>query len=268
MPSQESHLSNQELLLFIDGELASRDSLRVHSHLTGCWSCRTRKQEIEAAITEFTLTHRRNFDMQMPPPDGPRALLKIELARRAQTQRTSWLYWFRVRSWRMLWATCAAAFGLGAIAYFISHPWSEQQTRHMTAVTTPNPSLTPGAAVLRSQVEICRAANINNKEVPVALQRLVFNEYGIPTAEPSAYEVDYLITPALGGADDIHNLWPESSRETVWNSQVKDTLEARLRDMVCNGQLDLTTAQREIATNWIQAYKKYFHTDRPLNTFR
>jgi hypothetical protein len=28
--------------------------------------------------------------------------------------------------------------------------------------------------------------------------------------------------------------------------------------------LDLATAQRELAENWIEAYKKYFHTDRPL----
>ena len=33
-------------------------------------------------------------------------------------------------------------------------------------------------------------------------------------------------------------------------------------------QLDLATAQREIATNWIEAYKKYFHTDQPLARFR
>jgi hypothetical protein len=35
--------------------------------------------------------------------------------------------------------------------------------------------------------------------------------------------------------------------------------------MVCAGKLDLSTAQREIATDWIAAYKKYFHTDRPLS---
>jgi hypothetical protein len=76
--------------------------------------------------------------------------------------------------------------------------------------------------------------------------------------------VDYLITPALGGADDIHNLWPESNRATGWNAQVKDALEDHLRELVCEGQVDLQTAQRDIATNWIEAYKKYFHTDRPL----
>jgi hypothetical protein len=92
----------------------------------------------------------------------------------------------------------------------------------------------------------------------------VFEEYGIAGADPRAYEVDYLITPALGGADDIHNLWPHSYSSTVWNAQVKDALEDRLREMVCEGSMDLAEAQREIAGNWIAAYKKYFHTDRPL----
>ena len=45
---------------------------------------------------------------------------------------------------------------------------------------------------------------------------------------------------------------------------MKDALEDRLREMVCDGSLDLAEAQQEIATNWISAYKKYFHTDEPL----
>jgi len=68
----------------------------------------------------------------------------------------------------------------------------------------------------------------------------------------------------LGGADDIRNLWPQSYSATAWNAQVKDALEDRLREMVCDGSLDLTQAQQEIAGNWIAAYKKYFHTDKPL----
>jgi hypothetical protein len=49
-----------------------------------------------------------------------------------------------------------------------------------------------------------------------------------------------------------------------WNAYVKDALEDHLRGMVCSGQLDLATAQHEIAVNWIAAYKKYFRTRRPL----
>jgi hypothetical protein len=63
------------------------------------------------------------------------------------------------------------------------------------------------------------------------------------------------------------NLWPHS-HSTVWSARVKDALEDRLREMVCEGDLDLTEAQREIATDWISAYKKYFHTDEPLEEHR
>ncbi|HZT37758.1 MAG TPA: hypothetical protein VFA28_07660 [Bryobacteraceae bacterium] len=87
----------------------------------------------------------------------------------------------------------------------------------------------------------------------------------MPDADPRAYEVDYLITPALGGADDLGNLWPQSYSATQWNARVKDALEDRLHELVCSGSLDLATAQREIATDWIAAYKKYFHTDQPQN---
>jgi hypothetical protein len=262
MLSRESHLSDQELLLAADGELTARDAGRVQSHVAACWDCRARKQEIEAAIGEFTRLHRRNFEMRIPPAAGPRALLQAQIAQLAQPPQTSWWLWLRAAT---------AAVGFIAIAYFLSHAWSFGWPRpdaSMADVTVPNHTLTPGATVLVSRGEVCRQSNTKNKAVPVALRRKVFDEYGIPAAEPSSYEVDYLITPALGGADDIHNLWPQSYTATVWNAQVKDALEDHLRDLVCDGQLDLATAQREIATNWIEAYKKYFHTDQPLRRFR
>jgi hypothetical protein len=264
MRSEESHLSDQELLLAADGELSAQDAGRVQWHLAACRACRARKQEIEAAIGEFVRMHRRSLEVQIPPPDGPRALFRAQLARLAETQRTtaqgtSWLPWLRA---------AAAAFGFVAITYVVSHAWPTRPRPRMVVVTVPNPSLTPGATVLVSRGEVCRQSNTKNKAVPVALRRKVFDEYGIPAAEPSAYEVDYLITPALGGADDIHNLWPQSYTATVWNAQVKDTLEDHLRELVCDGHLDLATAQREIATNWVEAYKKYFHTDQPLSRLR
>jgi hypothetical protein len=42
-------------------------------------------------------------------------------------------------------------------------------------------------------------------------------------------------------------------------------LENKMHRMVCSGQLDLKTAQQEIAGNWIAAYKKYFHTQLPIS---
>jgi hypothetical protein len=86
----------------------------------------------------------------------------------------------------------------------------------------------------------------------------------VPEAQ---YELDYLITPELGGAADRQNLWPERYGSRVWNARVKDELERLLPEMVCAGRLDLATAQRDIAVDWIAAYKKYFHASAPLNTY-
>jgi hypothetical protein len=77
------------------------------------------------------------------------------------------------------------------------------------------------------------------------------------------FQVDYLISPQLGGTDDVRNLWPQSYRETRWNARAKDALERHLSRMVCEKKIDLAEAQREIATNWIAAYQKYFETSRP-----
>lgn len=263
MKSQESHLSDQELLLFADGELSAEETGRVQAHLAACWACRTRKLEIEGAIGEFVRLYRQNLDCQIPPPDGPRALLKAQLAQLAGSQRTSWLQSIRSVSWRFFSAIVAAALSLFVIVYVVSQRVEERQRARMVVVIVPNPRLTPGATVLVSQREICMQSDTKNKAVPAALQHRVFDEYGIQSAPPGAYEVDYLITPALGGADDIHNLWPQSYSVTLWNARVKDALEDHLRDLVCAGQLDLATAQSEIATNWIETYKKYFHTDQP-----
>jgi hypothetical protein len=92
----------------------------------------------------------------------------------------------------------------------------------------------------------------------------VLQEYGVAGAQTQGYELDYLISPQLGGTDDIRNLWPEPELSTAWNADAKDALEGRLHQLVCQGKINLATAQRDLATDWISAYKQYFHTDRPI----
>ena len=177
-------------------------------------------------------------------------------------------------SWhKVLWAAPICMLGLLIAGWVATQVrWQKQEPITRTdksyavnnlALSTPNTALTPGATILLSRRSVCSQANVKNKDVPASIQRMVFEEYGLGNAQPRAYEVDYLVTPALGGSDDIRNLWPHSY-SGLWNARVKDALEDRLRDMVCHGSLDLADAQREIAGNWIEAYKKYFHTDRPL----
>ena len=56
---------------------------------------------------------------------------------------------------------------------------------------------------------------------------------------PSEYELDYLITPELGGVGDARNLWPQRYDSDVWNARVKDDLERLLPRLVCDGAVDL-----------------------------
>jgi hypothetical protein len=47
------HLSDEQILLTLDGELSSREAAKVGLHLEACWSCRARSQQIEAAIADI-----------------------------------------------------------------------------------------------------------------------------------------------------------------------------------------------------------------------
>jgi hypothetical protein len=260
----DQHLPDQQLLLDVEGELSPHDERLARAHLSGCWKCRARRQELENAITGFVRVYQREFEEKLPPVAGPRASLKAQLTQLAANEtsgRPGWLAFPRA------FALAAALCGLLAFGLLFVRSILERQNsprRHALIVSIPDSRLTPGATLLASQPAECAEENIKNKAVPVALQRKVFEQYGIAGADPRAYEVDYLVTPALGGADDIHNLWPHSYSHTVWNARVKDALEDRLREMVCDGSIDLAEAQREIAGNWIAAYKKYFHSDQPL----
>jgi hypothetical protein len=143
----------------------------------------------------------------------------------------------------------------------------QQRNTHATpyARLRPDPAFTPGLTRSVSLTDLCATDHDEVvRAVPAALQQRVLGEYGIKEMPSDEYEVDYLITPGLGGADDVRNLWPQPHGNTRWNSYVKDQLEDHLHGMVCDGRLTLEVAQRDIATDWIAAYKKYFHTDEPM----
>jgi anti-sigma factor RsiW len=266
MKQPDSHLSDQQLLLDVEGELSGHEANMVRAHLSACWNCRARRQEFERAIADFVRVHRQEFEPELPPAAGPRALLKARLAELAASGRESPAPFSFTRGLKATAAICMAlALGIAVTRLVLVR--ERRVGEHAGTYYMPDARLTPGATVLLSRTVVCAQPGDGNKAVPVALQRQVFREYGIPRADPRAYEVDYLVTPALGGADDIHNLWPHSHSAT-WNAHVKDALEDRLRAMVCDGSLDLTEAQQEIATDWISAYKKYFHTREPLPEHR
>ena len=122
----------------------------------------------------------------------------------------------------------------------------------------PRFGITPGEARFITIEEVCsyQRAEVISRDIPDDVRKKVFEAYGIRPAQADQFEVDYLITPDLGGTESIRNLWPQPY-SVRWNAHVKDKLEQRLHELVCAHQLGLETAQRDIAVDWIGAYRKY-----------
>jgi hypothetical protein len=72
-------------------------------------------------------------------------------------------------------------------------------------------------------------------------------DYGYADRNPKNYEEDHLISLELGGSpSDPKNLWPEPGS----SPNPKDEIENLCNKKVCSGQITLTQAQQEIASNW------------------
>jgi hypothetical protein len=271
MLRENSHPSDQELLLAADGELSAGRAAQVRSHLAACWNCRARMAEIEEVITDFARIHRQSLDPRLPPITGARESLRCRMAQLSAGSHSS----SPRRSFRMGPVTRVAAyvgmaifvtavFGNSLIHYFVSRAQGSDVVAFEPAAL-PNPNLTPGAAHQVTVSEVCVSPHEEVvKSVPLALRQEVLREYGIANANPDDYEIDYLIAPGLGGREDIRNLWPQPKTSLRWNAEVKDALEEHLHRLVCSGKLDLSSAQRDIASDWVAAYKRYFNTDKPL----
>ena len=270
MPDKSFHISEQELLLAVDGELSSRQMAKVREHLAACWSCRARMGEIEASILEYVRIHHRNLGSQLPPSDGPRAQFRTRLAELAESGQPG--IGERLLAWcftkRVLVPVCVAlTMVLGLAAWRLQRETVEMEARadHSLSGLIPDPALTPGTTQPLTSEELCALTMEDSvPKIPRPAALRVFESYGIHDPRPRAYELDYLITPELGGTSDVRNLWPQPYRAGSWNAHAKDALEDRLHGLVCAGKLDLGTAQRDLAANWIAAYRKYFQTEEPL----
>jgi hypothetical protein len=123
----------------------------------------------------------------------------------------------------------------------------------------PDPTLTPGAVRSADAGEICATDTRALRHWSRERDDRIMEEYGLPTGPHPTVEIDHLIPLCLGGSDDDKNLWPQPRRlpEPQWNAERKDDLEAKLCQMVWNGEIAVTEAQQSIRDDWTEAYTKY-----------
>ena len=257
------HLSDERLLRLVDGELPPRDARAATGHLHQCTECRARFERFEASTARFAHAYRDDGEAHdsRSLPSHSRERLKAQLADINRSGR-------RQPSWLSAGAVLAAA--LLALQFLSNRSGPARPdglAREPQNSIRPIAYLTPGATRSVAVADLCVRRTAPPRAIPIHVRQAVLREYRLEDLPAHEYELDYLITPELGGSDDRRNLWPERYTER-WNARVNDELEQLLPSLVCAGTLPCATAQPDMAADWIAAYKKYFRTDRPFMPIR
>jgi len=262
MLDQNGHLTDEELIVLIDGEASAEEAF---AHCAECVACRSRRLQLEQALAKFADLYSSTINPQMLESSSERrAELRERLTAANLKPPISWLG--RLTHHRVYLFTAMAMLVLITLALTRTNTLTQNRPPFVQKAIRllPDKTLTPGATQPVDLTEVCSQQQEDlDPVVSVSERKAVFQEYGVNDAKDNDYQVDYLINPQLGGTHDVRNLWPEPYESTVWNAHAKDALEQRLQRMVCDKQIDLASAQHEIATDWIAAYKKYFHADNP-----
>lgn len=260
------HVADRELLLSLDGELPPRRQSRVARHVDSCTACRDRAAGLRLAMQDVVAGYRA---VHRHVPRGSHAAGRARLEQAlnvAVAARPSWLDGVAAvvgpAPLRVL-GIAACVILVCAVALVAARVTSRPVTGVVAAGALPESVLTPGAVSPLTAAELCHGVR-PSRLVTEAVRQQVLRAYGMEHVSTAAYELDALITPELGGSTDAANLWPQRYQSPVWNARVKDELERLLPEMVCSGRITLAEAQREIASDWVAAYKRHFRTDVPL----
>jgi anti-sigma factor RsiW len=271
MDAQKRHLTDTELLCRLDNELSESCVAAVDRHLDICKDCRKRRDTIAEMAAAATANYRAVVVSDVVT-ERSLARLKSNIARAAEPTNKPWAVTFggATTPSRSAWAGVAVTMAVALVG--LLSLWQDAGSAGADALLTrhgvlPVASITPGATWDITATELC-AGTRHTRTITAAMRAEVVAAYRVEQVPQDRYELDYLITPELGGATDTRNLWPQAYASPVWNARIKDALEQLLPELVCSGKIDLETAQREIASDWIAAYKRYFNTDVPLQAHR
>ena len=160
------------------------------------------------------------------------------------------------------WLTASSVGGTGQVAVGSTVLLSRRtKASGCTAGAEPDRRCSPGAySTGLTKTLLCSSSfhTSSIRNVSDATRHAVETEYGlVPRAYGSTLEIDHVVSLELGGSNDPANLFPEQANAHP-GYHVKDKLENAAHAWVCQGKIDLRSAQRKIATNWEAFYKLVF----------
>ena len=246
------HAADEDLLAYADDELEAPLAADLEQHLIQCAACSAKHRALRYASSDAAQLCRSGLALPAPTLGTLRQTIALRMQDNLDRRRA-----FRT----------PLVLALTAALVFLTVRYEAsllERSLFTEQGALPISWFTPGMARSMGGEQLCNGTSRAAPAVSPALRLQVLRDYGMEHVPQDQYELDYLITPELGGMTDRRNLWPEPYGLRAWNAHAKDSLEAILPQLVCSGRIDLVTAQREMASNWISAYKKYLESERPV----
>lgn len=157
--------------------------------------------------------------------------------------------------------------GLIAVAVLIligvAHANQEEPRKIQAYYHLPDPILTPGVVATTDTRLVCQKGYTERaRVVPRSRLNKVYELYGVEKAKcRGGCKIDHLIPLAVGGSNDIENLWPHEYR-AEWTVYEKTRLEVRLRKEVCTTKsITIQEAQACIRDDWTACHARFFPGD-------
>lgn len=266
-----THPSDADLLIAADSGTADEHATVLSTHLRECSICGERLARLAGMMSEAASLCGREANGPAWEESRSRARLAHALSAASDEWQQSLIVRLRLALPGVgLRATMPLVALLASVTILLVQAVGPLSSDQLTddaesAAVLPIRSLTPGAVTTTSAAELCAGVE-PSRRVTDDVRKLVIRDYQMGGVPESAYQLDALITPELGGSTDRRNLWPQRYESPVWNARVKDELERLLPRLVCEGRLELARAQQEIARDWIAAYKTHFRTSVPLKS--
>jgi anti-sigma factor RsiW len=98
------HLSKEQLLRHLDGEMSISGMRRAAAHLQTCWSCQVEFNRLKEHIAAIIDAHVNVFSPSLPPPGAPWPRLEPRLERARRSELPS--------LWRRTIASCRVSWGV------------------------------------------------------------------------------------------------------------------------------------------------------------
>lgn len=169
---ESEHLSEEQLLMLVDGELSAKDSANAREHIETCWNCRAELEKIEETISLFVEFRKKiQTPLNTAPPNNWNNFNRLlrETQRELEQPKRSWLNLYNLSPFQL-------RLGIGSIAVVLIAALLLQLVSFQKI----------SAAELLDIASIKQNERVNSTSQPVVYQKLLVR---VGSAKPLDWEV-------------------------------------------------------------------------------